>query len=436
MKIFKISLSIVLLSVISFYGCKKDEKDGQAPNITVFSPSAGSYYDVLDTLSVKAKITDNNSVRSISVGLLYDNFITAQSFVSVSPTGATTNIDIKYVLEDFHLPTGDYYLSISASDGENIKKSNTLIHLTASPTIKTGYLVLSDNINTVDILKLDTGFNAGTSFIHQGTFISSEISNYYQRIFVSGSTTKDFLCYDISTGAAKWQLDNFGGLQPYFTNTHGDGKNVYVGTYDGSITKYNYLGNNYTNYSYTDPFYSPEFFYLHSNYGLSQYYYPAGFTRKLIVHQTTNGLSIQEYPINFNIIFMHERNLNEVFVIGNDLSNQGVIRTYNISQNGFYTPLNLPTGKVLSATAIDNDNILIAHADGNIYKFTYSNSNLVSIYSGIVASRIKYDPIQNELLASEVKQLRSFAVGAFSLTLKNTHLNTDTIEDFFVTYNK
>ena len=399
MKIFRYTICAVLLSAISFYSCKKDKsKDEKGPTISVINPSSGLFFNVFDTMAVKATVKDENTITSISIGLLYENYITAQSFVNFAATGATTNMDTKYVIDDFHLPTGNYLFAIYASDGENVSKSYTSIHITASPLVKTGYLVLNDNFNTVSIQRLDTNFGVGSSFIHQGVFVSSALSNYHQRIFVNGSATKDFYCYDFNTGSPKWQISNFGAGQSYFTNTHSDGKNVFIATTDGVITKYNYLGNNYTSYSYTDPFYYPEFFYLHSSYGLSQYYWSAGGLRKLVVHQNNNGNSINEYIINFNIVFMSERTSNEVFVIGNDQSNQGFIKTFNISQNSFYSPLTLPLGKVLSATEIDNDNLLIAHADGNIYKYTYSTGNLISIISGISASRIKYDSNRNELL--------------------------------------
>src|ERR1700741_818748 len=120
MKMFKTYLSaIVLMSVIFMGSCKKDEETNGFPDITFFTPNSGAVYNMFDSVSLTAHVSDASGLRTVGIKLTTLNRTPVQQNISYYPNGTDLDIDLKYVLYEFHLESGYYYLTITASNENN-----------------------------------------------------------------------------------------------------------------------------------------------------------------------------------------------------------------------------------------------------------------------------------------------------------------------------
>jgi hypothetical protein len=427
---------ISLLCAITFFSCKKKEKQNEEPTVNISIPSANIYLSVGDTIVIKGWASDDKEVKTVSAGITDQNYITVMPFVSQNASQSTFAFEFTYVLDEIHLETGNYYIIVQAYDGEKENRTYVPIHISASPFVKTAYLFTSHNGFQSKIEKTDTLMAIQNSVIKPGILNGAAISSYYQQFYVNGSGNQNAICYNAMPLTQKWLITNYGAGQPYFTSISSDDRYFYVGTIDGTITKYLPDGGLSTIYTYTDPSYYPTFFYKHSQFAFSVFENPVIFSKKIITHYMA-GASYQEIPVNADIIGMSEKNINEAFVAMNNSLGKAEIKLLNGFTNNLSNTFVLPNAKMLSFTPVDQDNLLISLDDGNIYKYTYSNSNIISVANGTNAQYIHYDKHRNELLVLRGKTAQLYSLNGFVLNpLAANYTSADSLRGAFVLYNK
>lgn len=437
MKTFKHYLFFaVLLSAIYTTSCKKDSETDTFPEITFTSPSYGAIYNMFDSVYISASVSDKSKLTSISISLTTLGNVPVQSGITYSPGGKTQSIDFKYELYEYRLPSGYYYINISASNGLNSAFKQQLIYINASPVVKTGYYFFSDNGTSTTILKQDTAFSQVYTRTMNGAYTGSAISSYCQKLYVAGGAYQNFQTYDIGTGLVKWSVVNLGGGSPFFSSCDGDGLNVILGYNNGAMKRYDQGGTTITNFVYTNNDYYPEHGELQGNYYVSHYQSRSSSNKKLVVFSTLTGAAMIETPITFKSIGIFDKSTSEAYVVGNDNSNQAQLNVYNVVAGGLQNPISLPVGSVLSACKVDSNTLLIGHSDGNIYKYQYSNNNLISIQSGVTANKMKYNSGENYVYVASAKQFTVYSLAGFSLSPVKNFTSADTIRDFHVIYNK
>jgi hypothetical protein len=438
MKTFKAYfISVVLLSVICFISCKKDdEEDSDFPDITFYAPVNNPVYNVYDSVYVSAYVSSGKNLQSVSVTLTTTGFTPVQDPYIYTPSGNSQNIEVKYPIYEFRLTSGYYYICIKAVNENNSSTKQQLIYINASPFIKTGYFLLSDNGFQTTISKLDTLFTSGYIKTMNGKYVGSALSNYYQRLFMAGGAGQNAQMYDIGTGNVKWNVPNYGSGNPFFSFCQGDATASYLGYMAGNIKRLDNTGTTLTNYNYTNTDYYAEYGAVQASNFVVHMQSRSSSNKKLVVFNQSYGAALTEAPINFKTVGIFEKSASEVYVIGNDVSNQAQLSIFNTSATGFQNPLSLPAGMVLSACQVDSNTVIFGHSDGNIYKYQYSNNNLTSIQSGITANKMKYSKGENYLYTAYAKQFNVYSINGSSLSPVTSYLHTDTIRDFHVIFNK
>lgn len=427
---------LIFLCASILFSCRKKEKENEAPSVQVYNPGSNSFFNIGDTINLNGYASDDKELKTISMGITDQNYITVIPFVSQSASGTSFSFQFKYELDNIHLVTGNYYIIVKANDGEKENRAYIPIHITTSPFIKLAYYFISDNGLQTKADKTDTLFNYNGSINKTGKFIHASISSYYQQLFINGSINQNAICYNTNTGNQQWLLTNYGAGQDYFTQLCSDDRYFYIGTTDGSIIRYLDNGAINTIFTYSDPTYYPSFFYKHSQYYFSVYENPVIFSKKIITHYSA-GASYQEIPFNFQLIGMSDKDASSAFVALNNVSGKAEVKILNAISNTLSSTFTLPNAKLLSFTAIDNDNLLLSMNDGNIYKYTYSTSNCVSIETGSDAQLIKFDKNRNELIVARGSIASLYHVNPFSLTsLGLSFACSDSIRDAFVLFNK
>ncbi len=431
---------LLLLSAIFISACKKKgpDEDTTYPTITIVKPGSSISYNMFDTIHIQVSVSDDQILKTVTVGLTDLNRIPVQANVNYTPNTAQLDINIGYEITEYHLLSGFYYVMVYASDGQNDIQSARTIYIHASPIVKTGYYLFTSSASQNNVQKTDTNFASVNTVQNSGEFNGSAISNYYQRLYVGGGINQDFQAYDCSSNALKWAKQNSGAGSPYFSSCGTDGKNVFIGYNNGQLIKYDYNGGQLTSYNYPDPDYYSQHGAVAADKYIAHYqsrYVPNN--KKLVVFDLSSGSAVKELSVNFTTLGVFEKSNDEVYILGNDNTGQGVVYVYTISTTSLYSPVSLSSGKIISACKIDSDILLIAMDDGNIYEYQYSTNNLISIDNGVLVTRMRYSENENYVyIASDVQLRTCQLLSNFTLHTVHTYNHSDTIRDFQVIFNK
>src|ERR1700746_4127123 len=134
MHLVKKYFCIFPILLLFLFSCRKEE-DISAPKITFSSPVENQVFNVYDHVPVKASVTDNTKLTSISVSLVDASQSLVHITVPVPVSSPSTNVDMQYLLDNIHLESGVYYMLISASDGKNDSHGYLKINIVAVPKV-------------------------------------------------------------------------------------------------------------------------------------------------------------------------------------------------------------------------------------------------------------------------------------------------------------
>ena len=134
--------------------------------------------------------------------------------------------------------------------------------------------------------------------------------------------------------------------------------------------------------------------------------------------------------IDKDIVAIVPKSNQDLYVFTND---NGVAEMfiYNITLNSFGNPRSFPLGVINDVVAISDNEIIIAHQTG-LLRYTYNNNSLVLIVSQEF-SKVKYDGLNNVLLACAGNELRYYSNLGAPIGMV---VNPENITDFYLYYNK
>lgn len=432
-------LHLLILLAIFISACKKKTKDEDMiyPAITITKPGYGITYNMFDTIQVQVKVSDNNTLTKVTVGLTDMNKNAVQDAVVFTPNSTPLDINISYPISNFHISSGFYYMMIYASDGQNEIQSARTIYIKTSPTVKMGYYIFTSGSNQHTLQKLDTNYASLGIVKNTGIYNGSVIANYNHRLYLNGAVNRDFQAYDSGNNMVKWIKQNSGSGAPYFSYCDTDKKNAFIGYYNGQLIKYDSDGNQLTSYSYPNSDYFPQYGSSAASKYLAQYQSKTNsLSKKLIVYDLNSGAALKELTINFTAVSVFEKSFDEVYILGNDNNNQGVLYVYTVSTGSLKSATSLNSGKIICACMMDSNTLLFSMDDGNTYQYQFDVNNFSSIIEGELLTQIKYDEFEKFVYYSSNVQLKICTLNNFKLSTIKTYNHSDTIRDFQIIYNK
>ncbi|MBI2269052.1 MAG: hypothetical protein HYU69_01705 [Bacteroidetes bacterium] len=414
--------------------CKKDS-DIVPPVVKILSPYENQIFSVYDIFTIKADISDDKQLTSVNIKLLNEQQAIMQVPVTFTASGKKLALDRKYELYDIHLPTGYYYLRIEATDGVNSGVGYLKIFIHEAPTFRTGIYAITRSSSLLNIVKIDSSFNALNKLSYTSDYAGSGISSYYRCLYVSGNYTGAIKGIDLESNTVKWLVDPVISGDPCFTSLYNKGDRNYVSYYSGFVKAYDHYGiSTYETLPVPAGFY-PIKVVENGSHVLVEVKDKSGPTKKLVTYLSATGLGIQEIYMYRDVVDYLMKNSNEVFVFSNN-SGQGTMEVYDIANNSFFSPHALNTGKIWSAVQIDADNYLIGHDDGIIYRYQYSQNSLTTLVSGVKAYRMRYDVVNNQLIVAQAKDVKLYTYSPSVTTLDNTVALADSILDIHILFNK
>ncbi|HTA63248.1 MAG TPA: hypothetical protein VK835_12360 [Bacteroidia bacterium] len=424
--------------------CKKDKKDTLPPSITCTAPSSGQHVKMFDTLTVSATVTDDQHLSFINVTLTDLNHTPLQPSQPIHIQSASFSFSIKYILTQYHLETGNYFIQITADDGYNTVSFYQPIFIVESPTQLWGYCTVLKNTSTT-INFVDTANAPLSSLVLSHAYNGIKYGAYYQQLYVNGKGTQAFQSFNVQATSIN-QTVNYTATatvnQVDYTSLYTDGTRPYVGFLNSDVNSFDNMGAYGISYRLNDMNYYPYLFTKTSNYGVGVFKSKIAANSDKIVAFSSFGAFYNSLGLpspNFKVIAIFEKGTDGVCVLGNDASNQAQGYIYNII-DGSSTPLTgLPvSGKILSAVKVNN-NYMAFSTSSNTYLYCYSTpSNNISL--PFSAQKLAYQPKLNRLVAAVGFNLNSYYVGTDTLTsISGTHSSIncgDSIVDFEVITNK
>jgi hypothetical protein len=424
-----------MLMLIFFAACKKEKKDTASPRVVISNPASGAAFNMFDTIKVTASVSDETQLTSVVVGLSDANNSAVQYSYAVPLQGNSFTFNIDYYLVNQHLASGFYCLTVTANDGSNSTYASAKIHITESPTQRTGYFIVTAsqpklihecglNLAVQNSISLATGFN-GMAF-----------GAYYQQLYINGNLYQPFQAYDATANGITWNYPYDNSGLPYFTSVTTDGKKAYMGYFSGDIGSATFTGMPSTSYSSGSTTLYPYYFTLTTDYGVGAFKDKFGGSDKLYSFLRSSGQVHNSLFSPLQVLGIFERSTDQLFVVGNNASNQAVYYLFNVSTNGLQGPFTLPAGRLLSVQAVNTDYLALALDDGKIYGHQHSNGNS-TVLANLKAQQISYHPKLGELFAASSSTLYSYSLSTnYVMTLTGSATASDSILAFEVITNK
>jgi len=398
--------------ILFLFSCSKD-KDDKKPIVTINAPFNLQQVNGIDTLQVLAVISDDRIIKSVSVSLRDYNDIPVLSSVTKNPNTNDYVLNISYFFDDIHLLSGQYELSVSATDGENTSTKYVTIFLNEVPTSREGAFVISNGGSVSDIYYLDNLFDGTFYQSIAGDYIGAAVNSYDQQFIHAsmGSVSNGFVsAIDLKSGLNSWSIPIINTPPiPFYTSFFCDNQDVFLGKRSGGIQGYNNFGAGNYNAAVIAGFHV-ESSIVHGNMLVTEQKTLSGGNIKLIPYWTASGDPVginSTLSVNEDVVGMFTRSGNEIVVFSNDAAMNGVLSFYN-PNNGSVTSFLIGLGTIDDCVEIAVGDYLIVN-NGDIIRINVNNnfpfSTPTLFIASSVAEKIWYDDTMDEIFVASANVL-------------------------------
>ena len=308
---------IIIILIFIIFSCKKED-DTQMPSITITEP-VGTNYEVFDTIWIKAKITDNEIVKTVTYGITDSN----ADYIANAKVKTFESNDIYFsgyiILNDVRTESGNYTLTITASDGYNTKKQFKTIYIKALTKKLEKIYVITESTNNTKIYELLEQNNIELKYTLNDNITDAAINSYLRSLYL----------LDKSGNLKSISLNNF---EPYWavSNLNNNlveykGKLMIYDDYCFASVKRNNIqsfdiNGNVRKTAVSELFaYEPSCFTIQNNFFVNYTYNNSISSNYIEKLYYTTGASQTYYSVNFDVIDILPLNSNEIIAFGNKL---------------------------------------------------------------------------------------------------------------------
>ncbi|MCW9041017.1 MAG: Ig-like domain-containing protein, partial [Flavobacteriales bacterium] len=290
--------------------------DEEVPRISISTPYNNQQINGNDTIFITGSVSDNNTIKSISISLRNSNDIPVLPTISHSPNDNSFSFNDPYFFDDLYMPSGQYYFSIKASDGINTATKYINISYGEIPKTRTGVFFYDNSGNTTSIYQLN-GSSANLFKTVPTDFLGGAANSYGQQLITVGEYNAKILAYDVATGSQSWGLDFPNSSIPYYTNMFFHDKELYLGIRNGEIRAYNSNGSP-TYFSNVQTSYYPENGLVHDNVFISEEKAIGNNTRYITTYWTNSGGFVHQLQLTEDIVGLYAYAPNNALFFAND----------------------------------------------------------------------------------------------------------------------
>jgi len=330
-----------LFSLLIITGCRKEE-DMLPPEVEIFSPKLHEAFTMGDSVFVAGIASDETMLTSVVVALTDEQFIVRDHQVNITVHSNPQQFAFWYDLTNKHLPEGDYYIQVRASDGFNTRYKYRKIRLMQGElNLRSVVVVTRKGDASFALSTLDTAsllLQERRSWNH--TYAGSGISLPANQIIMLGKEIGACYSVDLDDHLIKFQIPPLGtpSLQHY-ENLLVTTDRFYTGLTEGYVKGYNNTGQQQFVAELTTGR-KPVVLAIHPPYYLvmaeQERFGPGAWITATFLD---SGLPWKGYklPDGFKAVAVMPLSNDEVIIAGN-LNGVGRLIVWNISQSSISTP--------------------------------------------------------------------------------------------------
>lgn len=421
-------LSSLALLFVLLSACKKT--DEAPPILTVTTPVNMSSIAFGDVLTVSGTATDDESLKSIKIELLYNNLNATDFSFEMNVNNNSYDFTKSFELDDRHMPTSNYYLKVTAIDRAGNRDEEYIeLNYGELPKELQGIAMVDKVNNSVyDLYFYD---NTSVNFIQSfaGDFQDLLADSYNLLLWLTGGSAGDLLTYDLNNDVVNWHQSPQVSFYPYFGNLHqmASDHNVAMVRGDGSVVTMDKDG--IVNRTYTLGTSSQgEQAIEQNNYVIIEEV--NNNNHYLTTYIKGTGSYVHQMMFTEDVIAIGKKDNDELFVITSE-NNNCHLYLYNYMNNSTYEPHAVDPGVLYDFCVIDADEIILAHSTG-LMRFTVSNNSMVTIASD-VATQLEFESLSGIIYANVNNNLMLFDHLGNSGGTITTGIN---VSSFALYYNK
>lgn len=386
-------LFIILFLLVFFNSCV-DEYD-KAPEIIFETPDRNQVFQYGDTIFIRAKITDEVPIKSVSVELLNENRTPRTAQYKTDYNATEINYYEEIILNISKLTTGKYFLRLIARNENNSKsvflpisingmqwKLTGIFLITKISEQQTGITSLNENGDNLDVATL------------QGDYLASGMNIEYQSLIVSGKNSGDLSILNTEDGLLAWSIPNsISGLHPFFNSLHISDNRIFSGQRNSTIKCYDFAGGIVNSYGLPGERLATNILYT-QNRLFAETENVLGGTRRLIQYHSGSSSPVTDHTIVQDIISWDY--YNDRLIIFANVNNAGKIYTYNFANN-IFTLLKTTETPIAMATSKQGSEFFVACQDA-VYLYDASVQNkLTKVINQANIKNIFYDSYGEKL---------------------------------------
>ncbi len=423
-------LFVAILFIFIINSCKKEE-DTQMPLITITEPTS-SNFEVFDTIWIKATVSDNEVVKSVSYGVTDSNADYIANAKVITYDSKNVNFSGYIILNDVRVETGNYTLTITAFDGFNTKKQYKQIYIKAlTKKLKKIYCITETASNT-NVYGLAEQNNIELKYTLNDNITDAAINSYLRSMYLLDKSG-NLKSISLNNFEPHWEVGNLnnnlveynGKLIIYedFCFASVKKNNIQAFDINGNVRKtavselyayepscFTITNNFFVNYTYNN--------FISSNYIEKLYY--------------TSGASQSYYSVNFDVINILPLNTNEIIAFGNQQDTMKLAK------------LNLDATQ-LQYIDFDVSDKLISVAKIGANKFVFSTVNGLFLYDGnylghaiyindVLADYLIYEELNKKIYC--LKDNEVIVLNSDNYSTINTFILPEKVTKILFEYNK
>jgi|GEM_PF-3394690 hypothetical protein len=307
-----------IFSVLFFIStsCKKDE-DTELPSINIIMPENNQSYSVLDTIWIKAKVSDNYNVSSVKYGVTDKDANVVLGVFTKTYNQKDVDFSGYIVISDVRLETGNYSVFVSAFDGANTKKTFNNIYINELPKQLDNIFLANEQSNITNIYELNSENVLDLKLSFNNKFADIGINSYLQFFYILDKSG-NLNTFTISNFEQIWQVSGLNNIQ-----TEYNGKMLiynylcYVSVKNNNIFAFDINGVQRKSAISSLQAFEPSFFTIQNDFIVSTTYNNSIEPNYIEKFYFETGASQKYYSVDFDVIGIFPLNTNEVVVFGN-----------------------------------------------------------------------------------------------------------------------
>lgn len=428
------TLAILLATLWLATGCRKDD-DGEAPLIELSSPTENQQYYAFDDIAVIGTVYDNRQLLYVRIQLIDENMTPVLAAMQLTPESNTFTLNHAYTLDDVLLKSGMYYLQVQASDGVQATNKFIKLNITGAPKKLKYVIAITQNGSNLNVVKIDSAFNATTLLTVSSDYLGSGVCNDYGLFYLGGSYTGDINVYEMDDWQKVWEVPIT--LNPpfaWFTGMYVSGEYLRVGYRNGKYEKYDRFGNLKVSIN-TASGWAPRKFCLIDDKLVTEEKSSTGPENMLEIRYEFSGAIAGDYFITENIVGMLAIDDENLVRVTNDASNQAHLYVFNINllSEGSPTP-DLGTGRAYGLFQHGED-MMIPHDQGVLFYSPATATYKMPIDAPFTKAAF-YDETQNVLITGQHNYVKYYLDLGLFHQLQQTVTLSDSVIAVHGVYNK